>query len=210
MAAGTCERCGGRTLKSRRICTRCGGDHSEIRSVEDFGGRLFATQGETALLFGCEPGRVRKMISAGQIPAVQIGERDAVPVWWLRGVAAGSVEIPAPAERPLTPHEAWRSIKFGAVRAKVFAAYGEVCVCCGTSEGLQMDRIDGDVSAHGGHRSGVWFYQWLIDNDFPDGWQVLCGPCNFSKGTGTACRLDHDLRRLNGIDPQPTELRRLR
>lgn len=200
MATGTCVRCGGKTLKSRTVCTRCGGSHSEVQSVEDFGARLFATQMETAYLFGCEPGRVRVMIAAGQIPAVEVGRALAVPVWWLRGVATGEVEVPAPTDRTLSPHEAWARIKFGAVKAKVFAAYGEICACCGTSFGLQIDRIDGDTSAHEGRRGGMWFYQWLIDNDFPDGWQTLCGSCNNSKGTGTECHLDHALRRSSGME----------
>lgn len=59
------------------------------------------------------------------------------------------------------------------------------CACCGEShiEFLTIDHI------HGGGRKdrihfgvGSNFYKWLIDNNFPSGFQVLCYNCNCSKG----------------------------
>ena len=58
------------------------------------------------------------------------------------------------------------------------------CVCCGEMdrEFLQMDHIEGkkkwnhDLS-YGGHK----LYQWIVNNNFPSGFQVLCANCNFGK-----------------------------
>lgn len=84
------------------------------------------------------------------------------------------------------------------LRAAVFGHYGESCGCCGSTEQLTIDHIDGNGRAHrielfGRHdRGGVHFYRWLIEQGFPDGFQVLCKGCNASKRLGERCRLDHD------------------
>ena len=88
-----------------------------------------------------------------------------------------------------------------AVRAQVFAHYGTACACCGTTEELGIDHVNGDGQAHRlavfGDRTagGRRFYTWLIAQGFPPGYQTLCGPCNLSKRDGQACRPYH------GIDP---------
>jgi len=60
-----------------------------------------------------------------------------------------------------------------------------VCACCEEShvEFLTIDHVDGGGSKHRkkvGY-SGSPFYYWLIKNDFPEGYQVLCHNCNFAK-----------------------------
>jgi len=78
----------------------------------------------------------------------------------------------------------------------VFGAYGEVCACCGGAEHLGLDHVNGDGKSHRAEMGGInayQFYRWLIDNGFPAGYQTLCGACNSSKGTGPACRIDHEL-----------------
>ena len=69
----------------------------------------------------------------------------------------------------------------------VFSHYGNgkiECNCCGeTTLGfLTIDHI------HGGGRiqsksigRGVIFYNWLINSNFPEGYQVLCMNCNWGK-----------------------------
>jgi hypothetical protein len=60
------------------------------------------------------------------------------------------------------------------------------CSCCGEKhdEFLSIDHINGDGADH--RRmvgSGVGaIYRWLIGNNFPPGFQVLCMNCNFAKG----------------------------
>ncbi len=75
-------------------------------------------------------------------------------------------------------------------KAAVFAAYGGfTCKCCGESEPLFMtiDHINND----GAHfrktvlgrfnAAGVATYQWIVKNDFPSGFQVLCMNCQWGK-----------------------------
>jgi len=91
------------------------------------------------------------------------------------------------------------------LRGEVLPHYGTVCECCGTTERLSIDHVNGDGAAHRTELFGsprgrtVAFYQWLIDNGFPEGYQTLCVPCNSSKGTGAECRIHPpriaDLRR---------------
>lgn len=87
------------------------------------------------------------------------------------------------------------------IRAQVFDHYGWQCACCGSTVALQIDHVAGNGTQHrrelfGSTRgaSGTSFYAWLIRNDFPEGYQTLCHPCNASKHTGTHCRLDHTER----------------
>ncbi len=82
------------------------------------------------------------------------------------------------------------------LRVKAFAHYGTSCACCGTTERLTIDHIDGDGEYHrwllfGAQESGHHFYAWLVREGFPPGYQVLCRPCNVSKSAGERCRLWH-------------------
>jgi ribosome-associated translation inhibitor RaiA len=59
------------------------------------------------------------------------------------------------------------------------------CSCCGEKhdEFLSIDHINDDGADHR-RMIGGWgtIYRWLINNDFPSGFQVLCMNCNFAKG----------------------------
>ena len=85
----------------------------------------------------------------------------------------------------------WRAER----RKAVFDHYGWSCACCGTTENLAIDHVNGDGREHrtviGNH-----IYPWLVKNNFPDGFQTLCLSCNASKGNGERCRLDHGGVRL--------------
>ena len=59
------------------------------------------------------------------------------------------------------------------------------CACCGELiyEFLTIDHIISRKNIHHdksfiGHK----LYRWLINNNFPDGFQVLCCNCNFARG----------------------------
>lgn len=74
------------------------------------------------------------------------------------------------------------------LKIDVFTHYGgnpPKCACCSEKEFLflSLDHIYG-----GGHEDrkkfkGVTFlfYRWLIKNNYPDGFQVLCMNCNWGK-----------------------------
>lgn len=96
-------------------------------------------------------------------------------------------------------HKRWhqeqkrREIKHSKLKISALEAYGSICQCCNESEQsfLTIDHINNDGAKHreqsnvgGGHN----FYQWLKNNKYPIGFQVLCMNCNFSKYTnGGSC-----------------------
>jgi hypothetical protein len=79
-------------------------------------------------------------------------------------------------------------------RKLVFDHYGRVCSCCGSMKSPTIDHIEGDGAAHRRElkiRGGAKMYRWLVKNCFPPGYQTLCKPCNNSKASGAACKLQH-------------------
>lgn len=74
-------------------------------------------------------------------------------------------------------------------RARVLAAYGGKCQCCGETEPafLVIDHVEGGGNAHrraenfGGSPG---YYRWLEKNSYPTGFQALCQNCNFAKSHG--------------------------
>lgn len=66
----------------------------------------------------------------------------------------------------------------------VLAAYGNACKCCGetTPEFLQIDHVNNDGAEHRREvGTGNAVYWWLIKNNYPEGFQVLCANCNYAK-----------------------------
>ena len=71
-------------------------------------------------------------------------------------------------------------------RLEVVNHYGGKCACCGESriEFLALDHInnDGNVMRKTVHPpSGYGLYIWIIKNNYPDFFQVLCHNCNIAK-----------------------------
>ncbi len=93
--------------------------------------------------------------------------------------------------------------RYAALKANVFQAYGGSCACCGESQSdfLAIDHVENNGADHrrelAGKRyksmTGVHMYRWLKKNEFPDGFQVLCHNCNFSKHlNGGKCVHEND------------------
>lgn len=82
------------------------------------------------------------------------------------------------------------------LKTRVLAHYGRSCACCGCNDfdQLTVDHVDGNGGEHrielfGSQKAaGRVFYLWLIRNDFPAGYQILCNLCNNSKGKTGHCR----------------------
>ena len=77
------------------------------------------------------------------------------------------------------------------IRLKIgaFNAYGGcICVCCGESilEFLSIDHINGGGTKHK-KEINQHIYEWLRDNKYPSGFQVLCHNCNQAKGYFGCC-----------------------
>ena len=85
-----------------------------------------------------------------------------------------------------------RSVK---AKQKVFYHYSKgamACACCGENhfEFLSIDHIGGGGNYHRRKllgKSGTMFYDWLIKQGFPTGYQVLCFNCNQADGNFGAC-----------------------
>ena len=72
------------------------------------------------------------------------------------------------------------------MKHKVYDAYGGfLCACCGETEPkfLSIDHVDNNGAEHrkkigeGGDR----LLRWLVANQFPEGFQILCANCNQGK-----------------------------
>ena len=62
------------------------------------------------------------------------------------------------------------------------------CSCCGekTYEFLSIDHIVGGGTKHR-KETGVNVDRWIINNNFPIGFDILCQNCNFAKGLYGKC-----------------------
>jgi len=75
--------------------------------------------------------------------------------------------------------------RYSIIKDEVFNAYGGyICVCCKDTEKawLTIDHINNDGALHRRNMSsGSNTYRWLRDNNFPEGFQVLCMNCQWGK-----------------------------
>lgn len=78
---------------------------------------------------------------------------------------------------------------------RVLDYYGHFCYMCNSSEKLCVDHIGGD-RRNGPTKSGAPLWRWLIKNNFPPGFRILCHPCNLLDGL----LRKHKLFGLDGID----------
>ncbi len=67
-------------------------------------------------------------------------------------------------------------------RELVFNHYGKKCSCCGEKElkFLSIDHINGNGEKH---RKEIYrnINTWLVKNNYPKGFQVLCFNCNWGR-----------------------------
>ena len=64
------------------------------------------------------------------------------------------------------------------------------CVCCGEShlQFLALDHINGGGSKHRKEvGKGTMLYGWILRNNFPEIFQILCHNCNSAKGFYGQC-----------------------
>ena len=81
------------------------------------------------------------------------------------------------------------------IRNLIFNHYGRKCECCGETieQFLSIDHINGGGSRHRRElgSGGRGLYAWIIKNNFPPLFRVLCMNCNFARSK----------RNNNGICP---------
>lgn len=78
-------------------------------------------------------------------------------------------------------------------RRDLLERYGGRCACCGEGriEFLALDHIGGGGNVHRKEvGSGYHMYRWIINNNYPPGFQVLCHNCNMANGFYGYCPHD--------------------
>ncbi len=113
-----------------------------------------------------------------------IKKREREKYWRERSTIQGRRRELSTPERRAKAAERER-LRYLAYRRLTISAYGGVCACCGESEPLflELDHIQEDGRAHReqiGHSAKALVY-WLLQHEFPDGFQVLCSNCNQGK-----------------------------
>lgn len=97
-------------------------------------------------------------------------------------------------------------------RLAVLSHYGGNCACCAESryEFLALDHIDGKGTEHraslGNQGRGQNFYWWIVRNNFPAGYRILCHNCNLSLGLYGYC--PHNQESAFMLDKVPLRGRR--
>lgn len=77
------------------------------------------------------------------------------------------------------------------IKIDILAHYGKdgkpACVKCGYDkniDGLQLDHINGD-GAEQRRNIRKHIYKWIVENNYPKGFQTLCGTCHSIKTWGS-------------------------
>jgi|SRR3990170_1736825 len=74
------------------------------------------------------------------------------------------------------------------IRSSVLLHYGWNCACCGEGryEFLAIDHINGGGRKHEKERK-ISLDDWIVKNNFPEGFRILCHNCNMSLGNYKYC-----------------------
>jgi hypothetical protein len=96
------------------------------------------------------------------------------------------------------------------IRLQVLRHYGgnkPKCACCGETIilFLSIDHINNNGNKQrkalsGSKHAGTPFYRWLIKNNYPEGYQVLCMNCNWGRSRTPDKMCPH--KTLNSLVPQ--------
>jgi hypothetical protein len=117
-------------------------------------------------------------------------------------------------DRTLPERKLVKRARYERIKDTVFAHYGGYrCSCCGETEPtmLTIDHKLEDGAAFRRRLRGLrWsynFYEWIINNGFPEDLQVLCYNCNLSKHrNGGVCA--HKLREGSETIPKGSRAKR--
>ena len=86
----------------------------------------------------------------------------------------------------------WDRLFLKRQRNQVIQHYGGKCVCCGETEYvfLALDHIEGNGNQHRLAVCGskkILRMSWVIQNNFPPEFQILCHNCNMAKSICGIC-----------------------
>lgn len=90
-------------------------------------------------------------------------------------------------------------------RKAVMVHYGSRCDCCGESNDafLTIDHVNNDGKEHRKIVHASKLYRWLMKNNYPAGFQILCWNCNVAKQLHGEC--PHRKMHTNKSATPPTE-----
>ena len=97
------------------------------------------------------------------------------------------------------------------VKQRVYEAYGgALCKCCGETnvKFLTVDHANNDGAKHRreiGQRGGIGVYLWLVENDFPLGFQILCYNCNLGRAHNAGV-CPHQIQKVTNQNAQEITL----
>lgn len=168
-----------------KVCTKCG----QVRPLAEYRANSKAKDGLQSWCKECEREYQRKRARTHREEALERARR------WREANRERFNEHARQYQARPGMQEQRRQYR-ATVRARVLEHYGTACACCGGTERLTVDHLDGNGGEHrrefSKHNLGSYrFYLWLIREGFPPGYQVLCLPCNQSKGKHERCRLWH-------------------
>jgi len=96
------------------------------------------------------------------------------------------------------------------LRKKIIYFYSKgqnCCQCIGCTEDnfefLAIDHINNNGAEHRRKiGNGTIFYRWLINNNFPDGFTVLCHSCNMARSfprNNSICPHEQMINKITGL-----------
>jgi len=79
-----------------------------------------------------------------------------------------------------------RKTKYEEYRQLVFDHYGDACSCCGRmgKEFLAIDHMPGTPRPP---EQKTRLTEWIVENNFPEGFRILCHCCNMATRYGRTC-----------------------
>lgn len=188
--------------QSKQCTGRCG----LVKPLSEFGAKAASPDGHAARCRRCRGEDARERYLADPAPRRAVmrrykeENRDTLVAEGRRYYAANQDSINqrrrlSYAADPGTRKAGSRSYTAD-LRSQVITHYGSLCACCSATANLEIDHVDGGGTRHrrlvcGPRYSPNVFYLWVISNGYPSDLQLLCRPCNRSKGEGARCRIDH-------------------
>ena len=115
--------------------------------------------------------------------------------YWLIGKDSNNKKYKTIKERKKAESLRYK-IKRDLIKKQVFEHYGLKCVCCGENiyEFLTLDHIGGGGQKHRkevlgdkSHTNVPSYHKWIVKNNFPPLFQILCFNCNITKGLYGKC-----------------------
>jgi hypothetical protein len=85
-----------------------------------------------------------------------------------------------------------RKLRYQKLRLSILEHYSNdkiKCKCCGENiiEFMCLDHIEGNGNLHRKQVGKNGVLKWIVKNNYPSGFQVLCHNCNMAKGSSGKC-----------------------